>query len=146
MPVEQTLIFFKPDCFEKQCLGVVLSRFEHAGFTLCASKMLHPSEALLTEHYAHIRHLPHFKDIITFIRSRPILAIVLQRNHAVAQAREIIGPTDSTTAPSGTIRGDFGTDKMRNICHASDRPETAAIEIQRFFSPEEIYRILPENS
>jgi len=71
--------------------------------------------------------------------SRPVLVLIFQGDRAVDRVRELLGPTDSAKAPKGTIRGDLGTDKMANICHASDSPAAAAAEIQRFFRKEEIF-------
>jgi nucleoside-diphosphate kinase len=71
--------------------------------------------------------------------SRPVLALVLEGENAVAAIRDLLGPTDSTKAPAGTIRGDMGTTSMENICHASDSPENAAIEIERFFNAGEVH-------
>ena len=71
--------------------------------------------------------------------SRPVLALVLEGENAVAAIRELLGPTDSTQAPAGTIRGDMGTTSMKNICHASDSVENAAIEVDRFFEPSEVH-------
>jgi nucleoside-diphosphate kinase len=87
----------------------------------------------LKEHYAHIAHLPFFPEIIDFMSSCPVIAMIVEGNSAVARVRNLLGPTDSQQALPGTIRGDFGSDKMRNIAHASDSKETAETEIKRFF-------------
>ena len=132
--MEQTLIIFKPDCLQKRCLGEVIKRFEAAGLNLCASKMLQLSEELLKEHYSHILHIPHFPDILAFMQECPILICIFEGEDAISRVRNMLGPTDSAQAPKGSIRGDFGTDKMRNICHASDSPSSASAEIERFFN------------
>lgn len=137
-PMEQTLILCKPDCLEKSLAGEVIRRFEAAGLQIKAAKMLHLTPELLTEHYAHIATRPFFPDIVTFMLSRPVLALILTGPNAVVVVRDLLGPTDSRKAPKGTIRGDLGTDSMRNIAHASDSVESADIEVKRFFRADEI--------
>ena len=137
--MEKTLIIFKPDCMEKACAGEVLRRFEETGFKICACKMIGLSEALLNEHYGHIAQLPFFPEIIEFMRSTPVIVMVLQGEDIIRRVRDLVGPTDSAIAPKGTIRGDMGTDKMRNIVHASDSAESSAIEIRRFFAEDEVF-------
>ena len=133
MPMEETLIIFKPDCIEKRVVGEVISRFEKAGFDIIASKVIQLDSALLTEHYAHIAELPFFPEIKAFMSQTPVLIMILRGEAVITKVRDLLGPTDSQAAPKGTIRGDLGTDKMRNILHASDSPETAAVEKARFF-------------
>lgn len=137
--MEKSLIILKPDCMEKNLAGTVLERFAKEGFRIVGCKMLTLTDALLHEHYAHIADLPFFPDIQSFMASRPVITLVLQGDNVIARVREILGPTDSAAAPAGTIRGDFGTDKMRNIAHASDSPEAAAAEVARFFDSAEIF-------
>jgi nucleoside-diphosphate kinase len=91
-------------------------------------------DGLLREHYAHVADLPFFPEIASFMSSRPVLALILEGENVVQGVRDLLGPTDSTAAPKGTIRGDLGTDRMRNVVHASDSPENAQIEIDRFFA------------
>ena len=132
--MEKTLILLKPDCLEKQVAGQVISRFEEKNYAIVDTRMIQLDDELLREHYAHVAHLPFFPEIASFMRSRPVLAMILEGDNVVQGARDLLGPTDSTTAPKGTIRGDLGTDRMRNVVHASDSPENAQIEIERFFS------------
>ena len=131
--MEETLVIFKPDCMEKQIVGEVISRFEKAGLDIIASKVTQLDSALLEKHYAHIAELPFFPDIVAFMSQRPVMIVILRGENVIARVRELLGPTDSAAAPKGTIRGDLGTDKMRNVAHASDSPETAAAEKARFF-------------
>ena len=100
--------------------------------------MLQLDDALLREHYAHVADLPFFPEIASFMSSRPVLAIILEGNEVIQGVRDLLGPTDSNAAPVGTIRGDLGTDRMKNVVHASDSDESAIAEISRFFKPEEI--------
>ncbi len=136
--MERTLILCKPDCMEKNLAGEVLRRLEAAGLRLSAAKMLRLDAKLLAEHYAHLTDRPFFPEIVEFMSSRPVLALILQGPGAVAKVRELLGPTDSRKALAGTLRGDLGTNSMLNIAHASDSPENAEIEVRRFFRSEEI--------
>lgn len=131
--MEETLIILKPDCMEKGLAGEVIGRFERAGFEIVASKVMQLDAALLREHYAHVADLPFFPDIEAFMSSRPVMPMILRGENVIAAVRELLGPTNSKEAPAGTIRGDLGTDMMRNVVHASDGPETAALEKKRFF-------------
>jgi nucleoside-diphosphate kinase len=139
MPLETTLVLFKPDALEKALCGQVLARFEAAGLRLRGIKMLRFADALLREHYAHIADKPFFPEVAAFMQRTPVIAVALEGEGAVARVRELLGPTDSRKAARGTIRGDFGVDVMVNVCHASDSPETAAAELRRFFAPGELF-------
>ena len=131
--MEETLIILKPDCMEKRVAGEVISRFEKAGFEIVASKIMQLDGAILREHYAHVADKPFFPEIEAFMSSRPVMPMILSGEDVIAKVRELLGPTDSTKAAAGTIRGDLGTDMMKNVVHASDGPETAAAEKKRFF-------------
>ncbi|HIG81625.1 MAG TPA: nucleoside-diphosphate kinase, partial [Verrucomicrobiales bacterium] len=133
MATERSLILLKPDRLNGHHAGEAIGRFEKAGFEIRATKLIALTDDLLKEHYAHIADRPFFPEIVEFMSSRPVLALVLEGENAVAAIRDLLGPTDSTVAPAGTIRGDIGTTSMKNICHASDSPENAAIEVERFF-------------
>ncbi|MGA1204910.1 MAG: nucleoside-diphosphate kinase [Opitutales bacterium] len=137
--MEKTLIILKPDTFEKRKVGATIARFEDAGYSIVAAKMIQLDTKVLREHYAHITHLPFFPEIEAFMSSRPVIVMILEGNSAISRIRNLVGPTDSLAAPAGTIRGDWGNDKMLNIVHASDGPETAAAEIKRFFRDDEIF-------
>jgi nucleoside-diphosphate kinase len=137
--MQKTLIIFKPDCLEKKVVGAVLDRFERAGFEVIGCKMIRLTPEVLKVHYAHVTHLPFYPKIEAFMASRPVVVTALAGENVIAKVRELLGPTDSTKAPKGTIRGDFGTNMMINIAHASDSEENARIEIERFFRSEEIF-------
>ncbi len=124
---------------EKAKVGATISRFEQAGFRIIGCKMMQLEDVLLEEHYSHIADRPFFPDIQFFMKSKPVILMILEGNEAIKRVRTLLGPTDSTEAPAGTIRGDWGTNKMLNICHASDSPETADAEIKRFFKVSEIF-------
>ena len=137
--MEKTLIIFKPDCMEKREVGNVLDRFERAGFSIVGCKMVRLQPQILREHYAHVAHLPFYPEIEQFMSSRPVNVMALEGNSVVARVRDLLGPTDSRKAAKGTIRGDFGTEMMKNVVHASDSVENARTEIARFFQPTEIF-------
>ncbi|MGC6425146.1 MAG: nucleoside-diphosphate kinase [Lentimonas sp.] len=131
--MEQTLIILKPDCMEKRIAGEVITRFENAGFEIIASKVMRLDSEILREHYAHVADKPFFPDIEAFMSSRSVMPMILAGVDVIAKVRELLGPTNSKEAPAGTIRGDLGTDMMRNVVHASDSPATAVAEKKRFF-------------
>ncbi len=137
--MEKTFIILKPDCMEKGLAGQVLQRFESEGFSIVATKMVQLESSILREHYAHVADLPFFPEIEEFMSSRPVVMLALQGENVIQRVRDLLGPTDSSKAPKGTIRGDFGTDMMRNVVHASDGPETAEAELKRFFVDGEIF-------
>jgi len=130
---ETTLILVKPDAVAQGLTGEVLQRLEKNGFKILNCRMLRLTPALLQEHYAHLASLPFFPEIETFMASGPVVAVALSGENAITRVRELLGPTDSTKAPKGTIRGDLGKDKMHNVLHASDSAETAQAELKRFF-------------
>ena len=136
--MQRTLILLKPDCLDQMLVGQVITRFEEKGYGIIASKMIQLDERLLNEHYAHVADLPFFPEIAAFMSSRPVLALVLEGDGVIQGVRDLLGPTDSTVASSGTIRGDLGTDRMKNVVHASDSPEAALVEINRFFDADQI--------
>ena len=136
--MQRSLILLKPDCVKKSLVGQVISRFESAGYSIIASKVVQLDDALLHEHYAHVADLPFFPEIAEFMSSCPVIALVLEGEKVIQGVRDLIGPTDSTIAPKGTIRGDLGTDRMKNMVHASDSPESALAEINRFFEADQI--------
>jgi len=144
MALETTLILFKPDAIEKNLTGQVLARFQAEGFVIRGIKMLSLSDEILAEHYSHIADKPFFPSVRGFMQETPVIALALEGENVIARVRDLLGPTDSTQAPAGTIRGDFGfkdtESKMRNVCHASDSVEAAEAEIKRFFQPGEVFK------
>lgn len=139
--MEKTFVIFKPDCMQKRVVGTVLSRFEAAGFDVIGCKMVRLSSALLRQHYAHVADKPFYPEIEKFMSSRPVIIMALQGAGIVQKVRDLLGPTDSRKAAKGTLRGDFGTDMMVNIAHASDSVENGQAEVARFFKPEELHTI-----
>jgi nucleoside-diphosphate kinase len=137
--MEKTVILLKPDCVQRGFCGEVIKRFEGAGLKIRATKMISLDKEILAEHYAHLASKPFFPEIEAFMTECPVIGLVLEGEKAIEKVRDLLGPTDSKAASKGTIRGDMGEDKMRNLVHASDTPENAAAEIKRFFKSEEIY-------
>lgn len=137
--MEKTFIILKPDCMDKGLAGQVLQRFEKEGFQIVGCKLAKLGSAKLREHYAHVADKPFFPEIEAFMSSRTVIFVALKGEKVIARVRDLLGPTDSKKAPAGTIRGDFGTDMMRNIAHASDGPDTAAAELKRFFADSELF-------
>jgi nucleoside-diphosphate kinase len=137
--MEKTLIIFKPDCMEQKHVGNVLGRFEGAGFSIIGCKMIQLTPALLREHYAHVADKPFYPEIEKFMSSRPVVVLALEGDSVVSKVRDLLGPTDSRKAAKGTIRGDFGTEMMKNVVHASDSVENAKAELARFFKPGEVF-------
>ena len=137
--MDRTLIIFKPDCMKQGYVGQVLARFESAGFKVVGCKMTQLTPALLREHYAHVAHQPFYPEIENFMSSEPVIVMALEGEGVVDEVRALLGPTDSSKAEKGTIRGDFGKNVMVNVVHASDSPENAGIELNRFFNLGELY-------
>lgn len=131
--IEKTLVLVKPDGVKKHICGEVISRFERKGLEVEAIKMIQVPEELAKKHYAEHEGKGFFKDLIAFITSGPILAMVIKGENAVAAVRQINGATDPLKAVPGSIRGDFATSIDENVVHASDAPETAEREIGLWF-------------
>jgi nucleoside-diphosphate kinase len=136
--LERTLSIVKPDAVAAGATGDILSRFEKAGLTIIALKKMRLTEAQAQGFYAVHKERPFFGDLVKFMTEGPIVVSALEGENAIAKNRELMGPTDSTQAEPGTIRGDHGTDIERNAVHGSDAPETARIEIAYFFNAMEV--------
>ncbi len=139
--MQRTFVIFKPDCMAQRHVGNVLNRFESAGFTVIGCKMMRLTPALLREHYAHVADKPFYPEIEQFMSSRPVIVLALAGDNIVQKVRDLLGPTDSRKAAKGTIRGDFGTEMMKNVCHASDSDDNAKAELARFFKAEELFSV-----
>ena len=137
--MEETLVLLKPDCLEGRKCGEVFKRFEEAGFDVFGVKMMRLSDKILREHYAHLANKPFFPEIQGFMQSSPVVALAMRGENAITRVRDMVGPTDSTVAEKGTIRGDFGQDKMKNVVHASDSVENGQAELKRFFAEGELH-------
>jgi nucleoside-diphosphate kinase len=136
--MERSLVLIKPDAVQRALAGQIISRLEMKGLKIVAMKMLYMDKNLAERHYAIHEGKVFFDDLVSFITSSPLIAIVFQGENAVQIIRQMIGETDPTKASVGTIRGDFGIDVGHNLVHGSDSPENARREVDLFFSPEEI--------
>ncbi|MFH1785920.1 MAG: nucleoside-diphosphate kinase [Candidatus Micrarchaeota archaeon] len=145
--MERTLLLLKPDAIQRGLIGKLLHRFERKGFKIIGLKMLKMSKDLAKEHYAHLVNKPFYPDLEKFVTENPIIAVAIEGKEAVEVTRTIVGPTNASKAPSGTIRGDFSNSTSRNVIHASDSKETAEKEVPRFFKPDELfdYSLVLEN-
>lgn len=139
MSAERTLSIIKPDAVAKSAVGQILSRFENAGLKIAAAKMLHLSREQAEGFYAVHKDRPFFNDLVKFMISGPVLVSVLEGEDAIKKNRDIMGATNPKEAAPGTIRADFAESIDANAVHGSDAPETAKVEINFFFKPEEIY-------
>jgi nucleoside-diphosphate kinase len=138
MPIERTLSIIKPDGVGRNLIGEVLSRFEKAGLTVVAARMMHLSQKEAEGFYGVHRERPFFKDLVKFMTSGPVLVQVLEGDGAIARNREVMGATDPKKAAKGTIRADLASSIDENVVHGSDAPETAAREIAYFFREIEV--------
>jgi len=138
MALERTLSIIKPDATRRNITGKVNAMLEGAGLRIVAQKRLKLSEEQAKGFYAVHKERPFYPDLVRFMTSGPVVVGVLEGDDAIARWRKLMGPTDSTKAPKGTIRGDWGTDVERNAVHGSDAPETARVEIAFFFNASEI--------
>lgn len=137
--MEQTLLLVKPDAIQRGLVGKIISRFETKGFRIAGMKMLQMSKELAREHYAHLVDKPFYPDLEKFVTTHPLVAVVVEGKDAVEVVRLIVGPTNASKAPAGTVRGDFSNSTSRNVIHASDSKETAEKEVKRFFKKEELF-------
>lgn len=136
---EQTVVFIKPDGYEKKVIGQVIDRFERAGFTVKALKMLRLDRPFLEVWYAHHKDKPFFPEIVAQFTSGPVVAMILEADGAIQKMIDICGPTDPLEAAPGTIRRDFGESKGKNVVHRSDSTEAATKEISLLFKTPEIF-------
>lgn len=137
--MEQTFIILKPSAIKRSLVGDVITRFQRKGLFINGIKMMQLDEAILRQHYAHLVDRPFFPSLVSSMTSTPVIVMVLAGKDVVNVVRSMVGATNCRAASPGTIRGDFGMSGQENIVHASDSPENAVIEINRFFSPEEIF-------
>jgi len=131
--VDRTLILIKPDAFERALSGEILARFEHKGLRIAAMKLMTMDRELAERHYAEHTGKPFFGELVEFITSGPLVALVLEGHEAVVAARQVIGATDPLEAAPGSIRGDFAREVGQNMVHGSDSNESAAREVALFF-------------
>jgi nucleoside-diphosphate kinase len=138
MATERTLSIIKPDGVAKNIIGKIYSRFENAGLSIIAAKMLQLSKEQAGEFYAVHKERPFYNDLIEFMTSGPVMVQTLEGEHAINKNREVMGATNPKDAAAGTIRADFAETVDENVVHGSDGPDTAKAEIAFFFQDDEI--------
>lgn len=131
--METTLVLVKPDGVRRGLVGEVTKRLESKTLTLAAVRMLEITKELAEEHYAEHVDKPFFSELVTFITSGPVVAMVVEGEGAISAVRELMGATNPTEATPGTIRGDFGLAITENIVHGSDSAASAKRELHLFF-------------
>ena len=138
MAIERTLSIIKPDGVAKNIIGKIYSRFEKAGLSIIAAKMLQLSKEQAGEFYAVHKERPFYNDLIEFMTSGPVMVQALEGENAINKNREVMGATNPKDAAAGTIRADFAETVDENVVHGSDGPDTAKAEIAFFFQDDEI--------
>ncbi|ANB57740.1 nucleoside diphosphate kinase family protein [Anoxybacillus sp. B7M1] len=136
--MERTFLMVKPDGVQRNLIGEIVSRFEKKGFQLVGAKLMQVSRELAEQHYAEHKERPFFGELVDFITSGPVFAMVWEGENVIATARQMMGKTNPQEAAPGTIRGDFGLTVGKNVIHGSDSPASAEREINLFFQKEEL--------
>jgi nucleoside-diphosphate kinase len=131
--MERTLILVKPDAFARNLTGEIIARFERKGLRLAALNHMTMTRELAERHYAEHEGKPFYEELVSFITSGPLVAMVLEGEQAVEAARQVIGATNPLQATTGSIRGDYAIAVGQNMVHGSDSPESAAREVGLFF-------------
>ena len=131
--MERTLILVKPDAFARGLTGEIIARFENKGLKIAAMRHMQVTEDLAKQHYAEHDGKPFFGELVEFITSGPLVAMVLEGEQAIRAARQVIGATNPLEATTGSLRGDYALEVQTNLVHGSDSPESAARETGLFF-------------
>ena len=138
MAVERTVAIIKPDAVGKNVIGEIYAKFEQAGLKIVAARMMHLSKEKAEGFYAVHKERPFFNDLVEFMTSGPVIVQALEGENAIAAHRDVMGATNPAEAAEGTIRATFATSIDENACHGSDAPETAKVEIDYFFSADDL--------
>ncbi|MGY3814098.1 nucleoside-diphosphate kinase [Globicatella sulfidifaciens] len=131
---QQTYIMLKPDCLKRGLMGEVISRIEKKGYRIVQAQLMTLDTPIIAEHYAHLIDKPFYPKLEQFMLSGPVFGMVVEGEEVIQGMRAMMGPTNVFEAAPGTIRGDYATDVTYNLIHGSDSPETAKVEINRFFN------------
>jgi len=131
--MERTLILVKPDAFQRSLTGEIIARFERKGLRLIALTLMTMTVDLAERHYAEHVGKPFFEELVAFITSGPLVAMVVEGEQAVEAARQVIGATNPLQATTGSIRGDYAIEVGQNMVHGSDSTESAGREVALFF-------------
>ncbi len=145
MAKERTFMMIKPGVLQRRLFGEVMSRIEKKGFNIIAMKMLRITPERAEQHYGEHKGKPFYEPLVEYMTSDLSIAMVLERENAIAVLRRIAGATNPDEATPGTIRGDYAVITRRNILHASDSTESARREINLFFGPDEIFTYVDDN-
>jgi nucleoside-diphosphate kinase len=137
--IERTLVIVKPDAVAKGVAGKIIGRFEEAGLTILAAKMVHLSKEQAADFYIVHKDRPFYSSLCAFMTQGPCIPMLLEGENAINRVRELMGATDPAQAAPGTIRKDFAISIESNAVHGSDSPESAAFEIPYFFNALEIW-------
>lgn len=136
--LQRSLVLLKPDCIERRLMGAIIGRFEAKGLNIVAMKMLRVTPDLSKQHYAEHVAKPFYPSLEEFITSAPIVALVVEGLDVIRLIRDMLGATNGLNATPGTIRGDFSSSRQMNLVHASDSPESAARELDLYFTASEL--------
>lgn len=137
--MERTFVILKPCVIQRGIAGEIISRFEKKGLKLVAMKMARLDDELLSAHYSHLKERPFFPWILDSMKAAPVILCCWEGYDAVQVVRTMAGATKGSRAVPGTIRGDYSLSAQENIVHTSDSLENAAVELERFFSPEDYF-------
>lgn len=138
LQMEKTFLMIKPDGVKRNLIGEIVARFEKKGYNLVGAKLMNISEELAQEHYGEHKERPFFGELVEFITSGPVFAMVWEGENVISTARFMMGATNPAEATPGTVRGDYAITVGENIIHGSDSPESAEREIGLFFKEEEL--------
>ncbi|WP_048602314.1 nucleoside-diphosphate kinase [Rubeoparvulum massiliense] len=136
--MEKTFLMVKPDGVQRGLVGEIVARFEKKGYRLVGAKLMQVDRALAEKHYAELSDKPFFGELVQFITSSPVFAMVWAGEGVIAEARKMMGTTNPKDAAPGTIRGDFATSIGMNVIHGSDSPANAEREINLWFTADEV--------
>lgn len=137
--MQKTVVLVKPDAVKRGSIGEIIKRLESEGFVLIAAKLMKLPDDLIDQWYFHHKEKSFFPELKAFMTSAPIMAMLWEGEDIIARIRNLAGPTDSTKAAKGTIRGDLGIDVQMNAIHASEDEGAAKKEMDLMFHPHEIY-------
>lgn len=137
--MERTLVLIKPDGVKRRLIGDIIHRFERKGLKIVAMKLLRLDRQAAEEHYSVHREKPFFDELVTYIISDPIVAMILEGKSALSVVRNLMGSTDGSKAQPGTIRGDLANSIQMNLVHGSDSQESYEKEVRIFFDQKDIY-------
>jgi len=135
--MERTYVMLKPDAVERKLTGRIIDRIESKGYRIVAIKVMNLNQEILREHYAHVADKPFYPHMERYMMSGPVWGMIVEGENVIQGMRMLMGATKFEEALPGTIRGDFAKSTTENVIHGSDSPETAEIEIKRFFGFQE---------